>query len=228
MKTFRNPRLFRGAETTNVDPAPNVLTDVIARSGWGECSTTWGTRGRNAPSTFSLPTLSIFALAAESISTPTCQTSPYPAAATPTALYRPLSDWSSKTVCRIGRPPGIFGVTTVSLCHSPRSRTGLRRQGKKGEARIEADYLDWALRGFSGYIAIDELYDGPFCVLSIVDNRNFKRLLYEVVDHDPTHEDIQRFLQRFQLILQSRELKLKEITSDASPLYPKPIAATKR
>ncbi|MBI4565456.1 MAG: hypothetical protein HY716_12250 [Planctomycetes bacterium] len=104
----------------------------------------------------------------------------------------------------------------------------MRRQGKKGEARIEADYLDWALRGFSGYIAIDELYDGPFCVLSIVDNRNFKRLLYEVVDHDPTHEDIQRFLQRFQLILQSRELKLKEITSDASPLYPKPIAATKR
>jgi hypothetical protein len=24
-------------------------------------------------------------------------------------------------------------------------------------------YLDWALGDFSGYIAIDELYDGPFC-----------------------------------------------------------------
>ena len=36
-------------------------------------------------------------------------------------------------------------------------------------------------------IAADELYDGPFCVLSIVDNRTFKRLIYEVLDHDPTH-----------------------------------------
>ena len=39
-------------------------------------------------------------------------------------------------------------------------------------------YLDWGLADFSGYIAADELYDGPFCVLSIVDNRTFKRLLY--------------------------------------------------
>jgi hypothetical protein len=26
------------------------------------------------------------------------------------------------------------------------------------------------LADFSGYIAADELYDGPFCILSIVDN----------------------------------------------------------
>jgi hypothetical protein len=26
------------------------------------------------------------------------------------------------------------------------------------------------------------LYDGPFCVLSIVDNRAFRRLCYEVLD----------------------------------------------
>jgi hypothetical protein len=45
---------------------------------------------------------------------------------------------------------------------------------------MDADYLDWALADFSGYIAVDELYDGPFCVLSIVDNRTFKRLLYQV------------------------------------------------
>jgi hypothetical protein len=35
------------------------------------------------------------------------------------------------------------------------------------------DYLDSALADFSDYIADDELYDGPFCVLSIVDNRTF-------------------------------------------------------
>ena len=102
-------------------------------------------------------------------------------------------------------------------------RTGSRRREKKGEARIEGDYLDWALGGFSGYIAADELYDGPFCVLSIVDNRQFKRLLYDVLDHDPAHEDILRFFQRFKLMLDSRALKLQGITTDASALYPKPI-----
>jgi hypothetical protein len=51
-------------------------------------------------------------------------------------------------------------------------------------------YLDWGLADFSGYIAADELYDGPFCVLFIVDNRTFKRLLYQVLDHDPDHADI--------------------------------------
>ena len=62
--------------------------------------------------------------------------------------------------------------------------------GKKAADRIEADYLDWALADFSGYLAVDELYDGPFCVLSAVDNRAFQRLCYEVLDHDPTHGDI--------------------------------------
>ena len=77
---------------------------------------------------------------------------------------------------------------------------------------------------FSGYIAADELYDGPYCVLSIVDNHNFKRLVYEVLDHDPTAEDITRFFQRFADILNARGLTLRGITTDGSPLYPGPIA----
>jgi len=80
------------------------------------------------------------------------------------------------------------------------------------------------LSNFSGYIAADELYDGPFCVLSIVDNRTFDRLVYEVLDHDPTGEDITRFFRRFKGILDDRGLELKGITTDGSPLYPKPIA----
>ena len=126
-------------------------------------------------------------------------------------------------VSRIGQPPGTSGATTGSSCPSQRFRTGSRRRGKKGEANIEGDYLVWALREFSGYIAADELYDGPFCVLSIVDNRQFKRLIYEVLDHDPTHDDILAFFRRFKLLLDSRSLKLRGITTDASPLYPKPI-----
>ena len=76
---------------------------------------------------------------------------------------------------------------------------------------------------FSGYIAIDELYDGPFCVLSLVDNRTFKRVLYRVLDHDPSHKDILYFVCRFQAILTQRGLTLKGITTDASPLYPLPL-----
>jgi hypothetical protein len=84
-------------------------------------------------------------------------------------------------------------------------------------------YLDWGLADFSGYIAADELYDGPFCVLSIVDNRTFKRLLYQVLDHDPDHGDITAFLHRFRMALRLRGLKLRGITTDASPLYPEPL-----
>lgn len=80
------------------------------------------------------------------------------------------------------------------------------------------------LADFSGYIAADELYDGPFCVLSIVDNRTFRRIIYEVLDHDPTHADIERFFRRFQALLQERDLELKGITTDGSGLYPEPIS----
>lgn len=106
----------------------------------------------------------------------------------------------------------------------PPSRTGSRRRGKKGVELAEGEYLDWALTGFSGYIAADELYDGPFCVLSIVDNRTFKRLIYEVLDHAPTLADIERFLSRFRAALDLRGLVLMGVTTDGSPLYPAPLA----
>ena len=80
------------------------------------------------------------------------------------------------------------------------------------------------LADFSGYIAADELYDGPFCVLSIVDNRTFRRITYEVLDHDPTHADIERFLRHFQVLLRQRGLELKGVTTDGSNLYPEPIS----
>ena len=80
------------------------------------------------------------------------------------------------------------------------------------------------LAEFSGYIAADELYDGPFCVLSIVDNRTFRRIIFEVLDHDPTHADIERFFRRFYSLLKQRGLELKGITTDGSSLYPEPIS----
>ena len=52
--------------------------------------------------------------------------------------------------------------------------------GKKAQSRLDTEFLDWALAAFSGDVAADERYDGPFCVLSAVDNRCSKRILYDV------------------------------------------------
>src|SRR3989337_2854883 len=115
---------------------------------------------------------------------------------------------------------GIYGGTIGSLCLSPPSRTGSRRRGKKGEGRVEGEYLDRALETFSGYLAADEVYDGPFCVLSIVDNRTFQRLAYQVLERDPTQEDIRTFFGEFKAQVDTRGLKVLGLTTDGSPLCP--------
>jgi len=115
-------------------------------------------------------------------------------------------------------------VTTESSSPSRPFRTGSRRGEKRAAEHVVGAYLDQALADFSGYIAADELYDGPFCVLSIVDNHTFKRILYEVLDHDPSHDDIRRFFRRFKTLLDARGLTLAGITTDGSSLYPVPIA----
>ena len=70
---------------------------------------------------------------------------------------------------------------------------------------------------------MDELYEGPYCVLSAVDNRQYKRVMYAVLDHDPIHDDIEAFLGRLKTALDDRHLTLQGITTDGSPLYPEPI-----
>jgi hypothetical protein len=96
--------------------------------------------------------------------------------------------------------------------------------GKKAEQHVVAEYLDAVLAEFSGYIAADELYDGCFCVLSIVDNRTFRRITYEVLDHDPTQADVESLFRTFEAALQQRGLTLRGITTDGSSLYPEPIS----
>ena len=133
--------------------------------------------------------------------------------------------WSSRTAYRIAPPVGACGAITASSFLTPRSRTGSRTGGKRRQRRIPTDYLDWALSDFSGYIAADELYDGPFCVLSIVDNRTFKRLSYHVLDHDLTKSTSRHSSAASAQRLEARGLSLKGITTDGSTMYPEPIAA---
>jgi hypothetical protein len=86
---------------------------------------------------------------------------------------------------------------------------------------LSAAYLDNALADFSGYLAIDEVYDGPFCILSIVDNRRYKRLAFRVLDQDPTQDDVRAFLTEFKGQLDCRGRSVRGITTDGSSLYPK-------
>ena len=88
---------------------------------------------------------------------------------------------------------------------------------------MDPDFLDWALADFSGYVAADEVYDGPFCILSAVDNRCYKRLLCDVLDHEPDHDDIRVFLRQLKTALTARDLTLLGITTDGSSLYPAPL-----
>lgn len=69
------------------------------------------------------------------------------------------------------------------------------------------------------------MYDGPYCVLSVVDNRTFKRISYRVLDHDPTRDDIGEFFTAFRDALHARGLVVRGVTTDGSALYPGPIAA---
>ena len=60
-------------------------------------------------------------------------------------------------------------------------------------------------------------------MLSAVDNRCDKRILSEVLDHDPTHDDIRTFLRRLHTALSARDLTLLGVTTDGSALSPTPL-----
>src|SRR5881409_2097310 len=129
-----------------------------------------------------------------------------------------------KTACPPAQHVGTSGETPVFSCPLPTSKTGWRPGEKKAQSRMDTEFLDWALADFSGYVAADALDDGPCCILSAVDNRRYKRILSDVLDHDPDHDDIRAFLRRLHTALAARDLTLRGMTTDGSPLYPTPLA----
>lgn len=72
-------------------------------------------------------------------------------------------------------------------------------------------------------MAADEIYDGPFCILFMVDSKRQRRIAYEVLDHDPETRDVHNFFTKVSLMILSRHLCVAGITTDGSPLYPEAI-----
>jgi hypothetical protein len=224
LKIYQKPRFLDAAEIINGGP---VLGAVKVPTGcvWPPALyTTWAIWGMADRGICLLPIPSTAAQHATITSMRTWTIWRLPKAIIPIVWFQWRCGWLLRTACHIVRPLGIYGGTIGSLFRGQRFRTGSRRRGKKAEITVKTDYIDKALTGFSGYITADELYDGPFCVLFIVDNHAFKRLHYEVLDHNPTNEDMMRFFRRFKRTLDTRNLTVTGITTDGSPLYPESIA----
>ncbi len=200
------PIVLRELLALKTCPSPNrwsavaIICDDRARSAAGvaigiapssgRCMI-WAMWSRNDRATFTLSSPNITAASVAATSTRTCRTWLRPGAATRIVSSRWPCDWWRRTAYPTARPVGISGEITACSFHLPPFKIGLRVGGKKAEQHVSGEYLDAVLAEFSGYIAADELYDGPFCVLSIVDNRTFRRIAYEVLDHDPTHVDME-------------------------------------
>ena len=85
-------------------------------------------------------------------------------------------------------------------------------------------WLDRALHAFSGYLALDELYEKRRrCVLSAVDAISGRRLIYDVLPDTPGHPvghaQVRPMLQRLNGALQTRGLRVRGVVSDGSMLY---------
>ena len=200
------------ARTAAAEPDATALAHALC--------TTLATRVPAARSISSSLTPSITVASATVTSPSISPTWPGPSAITPAVSRSWLSASWPRMVWPTKPPPGASGVTIVSSSPWPPSRTGSRRPGEKKVDSISTTYLDKALADFSGYLAIDEMYDGPFCVLSVVDNRRYNRLAFRVLEHDPSQEDIRAFLSEFKEQLDKRGLRVRGITTDGSSLYP--------
>jgi hypothetical protein len=224
LKIYQKPRFSGAAEIINDGPVHSATAAHIGSAPIHVNFTTLETLSRADQRTSLLLIRSTAVPSATITSMQTWTTWHCPKAIIPIGWFQWLYGWLLKMVCHTDLHHGIYGGTIVSLFRGLRFRTGLRLRGKKAEITVKTDYIDKALSEFSGYIAADELYDGPFCVLFIVDNHKFNRLYYEILDHNPTNEDMIAFFRRFKRMLDARDLSLNGITTDGSPLYPEPIA----
>jgi hypothetical protein len=220
-RTFPSPVLNAEAATTRLAVVPTAVAALDAMPWLRAPYTTWVTLALVILSILSFPTRNIAAATATAASRLICPTWLCPSAFTPAVFSDWLSAWSLRTVCPTRLPVGTFGATTAFSSPTPPFKTGSRRLGKKKRDTLWSTYLDEALADFSGYLAIDEVYDDPFCILSVVDNRRYNRLAFRVLEDDPTRGHVLAFLSKLKRQLDKRGLSVCGITTDGSSLYPK-------
>ncbi len=102
------------------------------------------------------------------------------------------------------------------LCHDPE----LVEDGGKGAATNRRRLPRLPPTDF-GYIAADELYDGPFCILSIVDNRRSRDSPTRFWTMPPPAPTSWRSSAHFHAALVARGLSLQGITTDGRRCTPK-------
>jgi len=157
-KISPNPKSFDVAATfptAHALCAANLALGIVPLRASCTMSATWFPVGRATSISF---TRSIAALDATDFLTRTPPITPCPRPTTLTASSHSRSEWWLRTAYRTKPPAGTCGVTTAFSSLTRPSRTGWRPGGKKAVRQIDAEYLDWALAQFSGYIAIDEVY----------------------------------------------------------------------
>lgn len=79
-------------------------------------------------------------------------------------------------------------------------------------------YEPWVVEHFSGYLCIDEIYDGPYCIFYAVDPVLRMRVAFQISE-EATEAECRRFLR----YLADMGLEVEGITTDGSHLYPKLI-----
>lgn len=80
------------------------------------------------------------------------------------------------------------------------------------------DYHQWVVNSFSGVLCIDEIYDNNICVIVATDPLNKKTVAFSV-ENQITEAEMTRFL----TYLKELGIEPEVVTTDGSPLYPKPL-----
>jgi hypothetical protein len=91
------------------------------------------------------------------------------------------------------------------------------RRGKKID--LKKRYEPWVVENFSGYLCIDEVYDGAYVIYYAVDPVSQCRVAFQI-SYQANEEETRRFV----IYLKEMGLSVKGITTDGSHLYPKPLA----
>lgn len=87
---------------------------------------------------------------------------------------------------------------------------------QREERRTDDLHRKRLLTNFSGQLTIDELYDGPWCVIRVTDPLQNVEIAWRLLEHAPAQEDVRTLLQE----LKQEGYDPQVVVTDGSTLYP--------